>query len=90
MSDKEHHPMSDSSIKKSNIGLSNINNVVTIYSLYYFLSRLFDITIALLIFISWILGVVIAKGFFNTLAAIFLCPFYSWYLIIEKYVIPLM
>ena len=31
----------------------------------------------------WIAGVVLAKGFWWTLLAVF-CPFYAWYLIVER------
>jgi len=33
--------------------------------------------------ISWIAGIVLAKGFLLTTLAIFM-PFYAWYLIVEK------
>lgn len=34
------------------------------------------------VIVSWLLGVVIAKGATSTLAAIFLPP-YAWYLVVE-------
>ena len=41
-------------------------------------------SIASLIFIiSWITGIVLAKGFWSTTFAIIVFP-YSWYLVIEK------
>lgn len=33
--------------------------------------------------VAWLAGVVIAKGFWLTAAAIFI-PFYAWYLVIER------
>lgn len=37
----------------------------------------------LVLLVSWVAGVVIAKGFWATIAAIVLCP-YAWYLSVEK------
>lgn len=34
----------------------------------------------------WITGIVIAKGFWSTFFSIIFCP-YSWYLVIEKFLI---
>lgn len=38
---------------------------------------------ALLIGVSWIAGMVLAKGFWSTLAAVCVPP-YAWYLVIER------
>ena len=38
------------------------------------------------LFVSWIMGVVLAKGFWFSALSIFF-PFYSWYLVIEKIMI---
>jgi hypothetical protein len=38
------------------------------------------------ILIGWISGVVIAKGFWSTLFAVFI-PFWAWYLVVEMYLI---
>lgn len=37
----------------------------------------------IVLFICWIAGIIIAKGFWSTLFAFFI-PFWSWYLVIEK------
>lgn len=37
----------------------------------------------LLAVVSWLAGIVLAKGFWLTVAAIF-CPFYAWYLVVER------
>ena len=36
----------------------------------------------------WIAGVVLAKGFWLTVLAIFI-PFYAWYLVVEKIMIAI-
>jgi hypothetical protein len=38
------------------------------------------------IFVLWIAGVVVAKGFWSTLFAIFI-PFWAFYLIVERLII---
>ena len=38
------------------------------------------------LFVGWIMGVVLAKGFWLVALGIFF-PFYSWYLVIEKIMI---
>tara|TARA_R110000868_G_scaffold318502_2_gene579228 strand:+ start:193 stop:348 length:156 start_codon:yes stop_codon:yes gene_type:complete len=40
----------------------------------------------LIFFIVWVVGIVIANGFWSTLVAFFI-PFWGWYLIIEKVLI---
>ena len=42
--------------------------------------------ITLVLFASWIAGVVIAKGFWSTLFA-FIIPFWAYYLVIEQLLI---
>lgn len=45
-----------------------------------------SISIILVLFfviVPWLLGFVIAKGFWSTLACII--PFYSWYLVVEYF-----
>jgi len=37
----------------------------------------------ILVLVLWIAGVVLAKGFWLTVLAIFV-PFYGWYLVIER------
>lgn len=41
--------------------------------------------INVLLFIAWIGGLVIAKGFWSTFFA-FIFPLYSWYLVIERFI----
>lgn len=38
---------------------------------------------AMLIIMAWIAGIVLAKGFWSTVAAIFFVP-WGWYLIVER------
>ena len=38
------------------------------------------------LFVGWIMGVVLAKGFWLTMLSISF-PFYSWYLVVEKVMI---
>lgn len=33
--------------------------------------------------VAWVAGVVLANGFWSTIAAIFI-PFWSWYLVVER------
>ena len=40
----------------------------------------------LILLITWIAGVVIAKGFWSTLFAL-LVPFWAYYLVVEQYVV---
>lgn len=39
--------------------------------------------IRLVLIAGWIAGIVIAKGFVSTLAAVLVAP-YAWYLVVEK------
>jgi hypothetical protein len=39
--------------------------------------------VELILFLGWIAGVVIAKGFWSTTFALFI-PFWSWYLVVEQ------
>jgi hypothetical protein len=39
--------------------------------------------INIFIFIGWVAGIVLAKGFWSTIFSIFI-PFWAWYLVIEK------
>lgn len=41
-----------------------------------------DVIVAIFLLFTWLAGIVIANGFWQTLAACF--PFYAWYLVIEK------
>lgn len=43
-------------------------------------------SIAFILFIAWIAGIVIAKGFWSTLIA-FVIPFWAYYLVIERFVV---
>lgn len=36
-----------------------------------------------IVFVVWIAGIVLAKGFWSTFFALIL-PFYAWYLVIER------
>jgi hypothetical protein len=38
---------------------------------------------ALIMFVVWIAGVVLAQGFWSTLASVFI-PFWAWYLVVER------
>ncbi|MES2662278.1 MAG: hypothetical protein V4629_03150 [Pseudomonadota bacterium] len=49
--------------------------------------RFLDNLLALALLIAWIAGVVIAQGFLKVIAVFI--PFYSWYLVVEKYLINL-
>ena len=40
----------------------------------------------LMLLVGWISGIVIAKGFGSTVAAVLLTP-YAWYLVVEKIMI---
>ena len=40
----------------------------------------------LILILTWVAGVVIAKGFWSTLIAVLVFP-YAWYLVIEKFLI---
>ena len=44
--------------------------------------------IGLILLISWVASVVLAKGFWLTTTAIFMFP-YSWYLVVEKIMITI-
>ena len=50
------------------------------------ISKVFDNTISILLglslLITWLAGIVLAKGWISTIIAIF--PFYAWYLVVEK------
>jgi hypothetical protein len=47
------------------------------------LAELFATVVLLLLFVvPWFAGIAIARGFFSTLCA--LCPFYAWYLVVER------
>ena len=47
------------------------------------MNNLIDTFAGILFLLLWVAGVVLAKGFWLTVTAIF-CPFYAWYLIIER------
>lgn len=42
--------------------------------------------VKLIAFATWVAGIVIAKGFWSTLIAVFI-PFWAWYLTIEQLII---
>ena len=42
--------------------------------------------VQLVMVVAWIAGIILAKGFWSTLAAVIILP-YSWYLVIEKVMI---
>lgn len=42
--------------------------------------------ISFILFLGWVAGVIIAKGFCSTMFALFV-PFWAWYLFIEKILI---
>jgi hypothetical protein len=50
------------------------------------MNNLIDTFACIFFLFSWIAGVVLAKGFWLTITAIF-CPFYAWYLVIERILI---
>jgi hypothetical protein len=45
--------------------------------------------VSLVLFVGWVAGVVIAKGFWSTLFA-FLIPFWAYYLVVEKFIVGYM
>ncbi len=47
------------------------------------MSRLAECILAFVLIFTWIAGVVIAKGFWSTLASIYIPP-YAWYLVVEQ------
>lgn len=47
------------------------------------MKRLVELIGAILFGVSWIAGIVLAKGFWLTMAAIFFPP-YAWYLVVER------
>lgn len=48
----------------------------------YIVATVASLVASFVVVVSWLLGVVIAKGITSTLAAIFI-PFYAWYLVVE-------
>ena len=40
--------------------------------------------LAFILLVSWLVGIVIAKGFWSVLFACIM-PFYAWYLVVEKF-----
>lgn len=42
-----------------------------------------EVFLLVLIVVTWIMGVVLAKGFWSTFSAIFIPP-WAWYLLVEK------
>ena len=42
-----------------------------------------ELLLGLIFGVSWLMGIVLAKGFWLTTLSICL-PFYSWYLVVEK------
>ena len=47
------------------------------------MARLVDLAFAALLGGSWLAGIVLAKGFLSTIAAIWIPP-YAWYLVVER------
>ena len=47
------------------------------------MDRTIEIIASLLIMVTWLAGIVIAKGFWSSIFAILIPP-YAWYLVIEK------
>lgn len=47
------------------------------------MNKLIDYVMALLIIVSWLVGIVLANGWVSTIVAVTIPP-YSWYLVIEK------
>ena len=47
------------------------------------MNKLIEVIFTLLVLISWLVGIVIAKGFWSCLFATIIPP-YAWYLVIEK------
>ena len=41
---------------------------------------------SLILIVSWVVGIVLAKGFWSTTFAILIVP-YAWYLVVEKIMI---
>lgn len=62
--------------------LNGYNNYSIASKIIELINNIFNIAISLFVIIAWIAGIVLAKGFWSTLCAIF--PFYAWYLVIEK------
>lgn len=52
-------------------------------NLFDFLNNLLVVVFTVFLMFYWIVGIVIAKGFWSTLFAII--PFYSWYLVVDFY-----
>lgn len=46
------------------------------------------LALSLVFFVSWIAGIIIANGFWSTLFAFFI-PFWAYYLVVERWLIPL-
>lgn len=55
--------------------------------LYMALSNLVSLCFTLGFLYTWVLGVVLASGFWGKLTAAIFVP-YGWYLIVEKWLIP--
>lgn len=51
---------------------------------YDFLNNIVALIFIIFFIYTWLLGIVIAKGFFSTIISI-LFPPYSWYLVVEHY-----
>lgn len=47
---------------------------------------IFEYMLQFILGVSWLGGLVLAVGFWQTLATIF-CPCYAWYLVLEKIMI---
>ena len=50
------------------------------------MNNLINTIAGFVVLFSWIAGIVLAKGFWLTVAATF-CPFYAWYLVVERVLI---
>ena len=48
--------------------------------------RRMDTMVKLLLLIGWVMGIVLANGFWSTLFSVFIAP-YAWYLVVEKIMI---
>lgn len=54
--------------------------------LYLILSNMMSVCFTLVFLYAWVLGAVLASGFWEKLLAIVFVP-YGWYLIVEKYLV---
>lgn len=61
-----------------------MHNQINRSNFYDFLNNIVALIFIIFFIYTWLLGIVIAKGFFSTIISI-LFPPYSWYLVVEHY-----